>query len=277
MDYKLPKATPFLGDFSQSWTQWLAEFQFHLDALVIPPPRRVAVLMCYLRGPAFTLASQYINAHANATFAELADAINAAFMTDAYRRALEIRYADLKFSANDAVPEFASRITTMISELFELDTVLDVVPIEAIATHKILSSVSEGVKNKVRAFQIGAIGRVRLAQVLEMIQIFERPTTPPPPQNPPRPTTPTATAARNTNIDGRLSRLEAIVVKIESLRSRTHARTRDNTGLHEAARNHRDHNQRDNNQRDHNQIGHKHRGKQHRDSTYRAHSRRQQC
>ena len=81
---------------------------------------------------AFTLASQRINTENDITYDNLKAALVEAFSDEGYKRTLETKLRNLKFTKGTNINLFCNSLRTLIRELYNL-TDLDETPINAIA------------------------------------------------------------------------------------------------------------------------------------------------
>ena len=88
---------------------------------------------------AFTLASQRINAENDITDQNLKAALAEVFAGEDYKRTLETKLRNLKFTKGTNIKLFGNSLRTLIRELYNL-TNLDETSIDAVAINRVMSN-----------------------------------------------------------------------------------------------------------------------------------------
>ena len=95
---KTPSIKKFKGDNEVSFNKWILQFKAQSETLGVENNRKRQVLLCCLEDSAFTLASQRINVANNITYDNLKAALAEAFCGEDYKRTLETKLRNLKFT-----------------------------------------------------------------------------------------------------------------------------------------------------------------------------------
>ena len=129
---KIPSIKKFKGDNEVSFTKWILHFEAQSDALGVENNKKRQVLLRCLEDSAFTLASQRINTENDITYDNLKAALVEAFSDEGYKRTLETKLRNLKFTKGTNINLFCNSLRTLIREFYNL-TDLDETSINAIA------------------------------------------------------------------------------------------------------------------------------------------------
>ena len=129
---KIPSIKKFKGDNEVSFTKWILHFEAQSDALGVEKNKKRQALLRCLEDSAFTLASQRINTENDITYDNLKAALVEAFSDEGYKRTLETKLRNLKFTKGTNINLFCNSLRTLIRELYNL-TDLDETSINAIA------------------------------------------------------------------------------------------------------------------------------------------------
>ena len=124
------------------------------------------VLPCCLEDSAFTLASQQINVENNITCDNLKAALAEAFSGKDYKRTLEIKLRNLKFTKGTNINLFCNSLCAVIRELYNL-TNLDETSIDAIAINYVIAQLDEQVRQDDQMLQLA--GNKSLERLLELV------------------------------------------------------------------------------------------------------------
>ena len=95
---KIPSIKKFKGDNEVSFNKWILQFEAQGDALGVEHNIKRQALLCCLEDSAFILASQRINAANDITYDNLKAALAEAFAGENYKRTLETKLRNLKFT-----------------------------------------------------------------------------------------------------------------------------------------------------------------------------------
>ena len=129
----------FTGDNEVSFNTWILQFEAQSGALGVENNKKRKVLLCCLEDCAFTLASQRINAENDITYHNLKAALSEVFAGEDYKRTLETKLRNLKFTKGTNIKLFCNSLRTLIRELYNL-TNLDETSIDAIAINRVMSN-----------------------------------------------------------------------------------------------------------------------------------------
>ena len=129
----------FTGDNEVSFNKWILQFEAQSGALGVENNKKRKVPLCCLEDSAFTLASQRINAENDITYHNLKAALAEVFAGEDYKRTLETKLRNLKFTKGTNIKLFCNSLRTLIRELYNL-TNLDETSIDAIAINRVMSN-----------------------------------------------------------------------------------------------------------------------------------------
>ena len=123
------------------------------------------VLLCCLDDSAFISASQRISAENYISYDNLKAALVEAFSGEDYKRTLEGKLRNLKFTKGTNKNLFCNFLRTLIRELYNL-TDLDATSIDAIAINHVIAQLDEQVRQDVKVLQLA--GNRSLERLLEL-------------------------------------------------------------------------------------------------------------
>ena len=172
------------------------------------------VLLCCFDDSAFISASQRINAENYISYDNLKAALVEAFSGEDYKRTLEGKLRNLKFTKGTNKNLFCNFLRTLIRELYNL-TDLDATSIDAIAINHVIAQLDEQVRQDVKVLQLA--GNKSLERLLELandrlsgnsllgnyVQV---------------------SAAEHSRLDNMESLIEKLAVKVDSLLATSKAR-----------------------------------------------------
>ena len=172
------------------------------------------VLLCCLDDSAFISASQRISAENYISYDNLKAALVEAFSGEDYKRTLEGKLRNLKFTKGTNKNLFCNFLRTLIRELYNL-TDLDATSIDAIAINHVIAQLDEQVRQDVKVLQLA--GNRSLERLLELandrlsgnsllgnyVQV---------------------SAAEHSSLDNMESLIEKLAVKVDSLLTTSKAR-----------------------------------------------------
>ena len=115
---------------------------------------------------AFTLTSQRINAENHITYNNLKAALAEAFSGEDYKRTLEIKLRNLKFTKGTNRNRFCNSLRALIRKLYNL-TDLDETSIDTIALNHVIAQLDERVRKDVKMLQLA--GNKSLERLLELV------------------------------------------------------------------------------------------------------------
>ena len=139
---KIPSMTKFKGDNEVSFNKWILRFEAQSDALDVENNKKRQVLLCCLEDSAFTLASQRINTENDITYDNLKAALAEAFSGEDYKRTLETKLRNLKFTNMNL---FCNSLCTMIRELYNLTDLVEAF-IDAIPINHVIAQLEKKVR-----------------------------------------------------------------------------------------------------------------------------------
>ena len=115
---------------------------------------------------AFTLTSQRINAENDITYNNLKAALAEAFSGEDYKRTLETKSRNLKFTKGTNKNLFCNSLRALIRKLYNL-TDLDETSIDTIALNHVIAQLDEQVRKDVKMLQLA--GNKSLERLLELV------------------------------------------------------------------------------------------------------------
>ena len=115
---------------------------------------------------AFTLTSQRINAENHITYNNLKAALAEAFSGEDYKRTLETKSRNLKFTKGTNKNLFCNSLRALIRKLYNL-TDLDETSIDTIALNHVIAQLDERVRKDVKMLQLA--GNKSLERLLELV------------------------------------------------------------------------------------------------------------
>ena len=160
---KIPSIKKFKGDNEISFQKWILQFNAQIAALGVGNDKRRQVLLCCLDDSAFSAASEAIGADANVTYDNLVDVLKTAFSGEDYKRNVESKLRNLKFSKGTNINIFCNTLRTLIKELYGLDNVNAV---DAIAINHVISQLDDETRREVKILQLA--GNKSLERLLEL-------------------------------------------------------------------------------------------------------------
>ena len=123
-------------------------------------------MLCCLEDSAFTLTSQRINAENDITYNNLKAALAEAFSGEDYKRTLETKSRNLKFTKGTNKNLFCNSLRALIRKLYNL-TDLDETSIDTIALNHVIAQLDERVRKDVKMLQLA--GNKSLERLLELV------------------------------------------------------------------------------------------------------------
>ena len=121
-------------------------------------------MLCCLDDCAFTAASAEIAADANITFDNLVNALKTTFSGEDYKRNVESKLRNLKFSKGTNINIFCNTLRTFVKELYGLDNANAV---DAIAINHVMAQLDEEIRRDVKILQL--TGNKNLERLLELV------------------------------------------------------------------------------------------------------------
>ena len=115
---------------------------------------------------AFTLTSQRINAENDITYNNLKAALAEAFSGEDYKRTLETKSRNLKFTKGTNKNLFCNSLRALIRKLYNL-TDLDETSIDTIALNHVIALLDEQVRKDVKILKLA--GNKSLERLLELV------------------------------------------------------------------------------------------------------------
>ena len=115
---------------------------------------------------AFTLTSQRINAENDITYNNLKAALAEAFSGEDYKRTLETKSRNLKFTKGTNKNLFCNSLRALIRKLYNL-TDLDETSIDTIALNHVIAQLDERVRKDVKMLQLA--GNKSLERLVELV------------------------------------------------------------------------------------------------------------
>ena len=161
---KIPSVRKFKGDNEISFQKWILQFNAQIAALGVAADKKNEVLLCCLDDCAFTAASAEIAADANITFDNLVNALKTTFSGEDYKRNVESKLRNLKFSKGTNINNFCNTLRTFVKELYGLDNANAV---DAIAINHVMPQLDEEIRRDVKILQL--TGNKNLERLLELV------------------------------------------------------------------------------------------------------------
>ena len=120
---KFPQILKCRGDNESSFLRWCSQFEAQLRAFGIADEDDSwrDLLLIYTEDNAFTVASKAISSNGNITFAELKQLLQTRFYGPDYKRALELKLRNLRFTKGAKIAPFVHDLRSTIQELYVLD------------------------------------------------------------------------------------------------------------------------------------------------------------
>ena len=113
---KIPSIEKFKGDNEVSFNKWILQYEAQSDAFGVESNKKRQILLCCLEDNAFTLASQRINAENDIMYDNLKAALAETFSGEDYKKTLEIKLRNLKFTKGTNINLFCNSLCTLIRE-----------------------------------------------------------------------------------------------------------------------------------------------------------------
>ena len=161
---RLPAVEKFRGDFTQSYDHWIQEFQAHLTANDSEEDKFRDILLVSCEGAAFSTLINLLQRNAQADFQAMKDALREAYSGADYKRTLEVKLRNLKFTRGMKVPTFITELCQVIKELYNIQ---DQDAIKSIAINHVLANLDNAMRDEVKILQLS--GTLRLENLLEFI------------------------------------------------------------------------------------------------------------
>ena len=152
---RIPSIKKFSGDDEVSFSQWLLQFEAQLGGLGINPNQNRQILLCCLERSAFSYAAQQIGTN-DLAYNDLKNVLVERFTGEDYKRKLETKLRNLKFTKGTNINLFAHTLRNTIKELYGLQGNANDA-IDAIAVNHVVSGLSEEIRSHAKILQfIGA-------------------------------------------------------------------------------------------------------------------------
>ena len=110
------------------------------------------------------MASKAISSNGNITFAELKQLLQTRFCGPDYKRALELKFRNLRFTKDSKIAPFVHDLRNMIQELYGL-AIED--SVDSIAINHVMSTLDETIRKETNFLQLS--GNIKLESILELI------------------------------------------------------------------------------------------------------------
>ena len=161
---RLPQVSKFRGDFTQSYEQWILEFEAQMKAIGCDNAKHKDILICCCEDAAFSTLVNTLSADNTIDYAGLKAALKAKFCGEDYKRTLQTKLRNIKFEPGMKVATFITELCRIIKELYALT---DQEAIKSIAVSHVLSTLDSNLRDEVRILQLS--GNLRLENLLEFI------------------------------------------------------------------------------------------------------------
>ena len=149
---RIPPIKKFTGDDEVSFSQWLLQFEAQLGALNVNPNQNRQMLLCCLEGSAFSFAAQRIGAD-DLPYDELKDDLIERFTGEDYKRKLETKLRNLKFTKGMNINSFSNNLRTTVKELYGLQGDVNNA-VDSIAINHIISTLSDDMRSQAKILQL---------------------------------------------------------------------------------------------------------------------------
>ena len=162
---RIPNIQKFRGDNSQSFLNWIRQFEAQLVANGIEDDRKRDVLLCCCDEAAFMILSPEIANDDEFTYQDAKDLLERRYTGTNYKRTLESKFRSLRFRKGMKINQFCSELYTVIRELYDIH---DENAIQSIAISHVVSNLDDAVKGDVKLLQLS--GNVKLEKILELAE-----------------------------------------------------------------------------------------------------------
>ena len=162
---RLPQINKFKGDYSQSFSQWISQFEAHLKANGSDEAKYKDILLCCCEDAAFSAIMSEIGRDAAITYAGLKTVLSDKFTGNDYRRTLESKLRSTRFTKGMKITSFITELCQIIKELYN---VTDETAIKSIAVSHVLSTLDSDMRDEIKILEL--TGNMKLENILELIQ-----------------------------------------------------------------------------------------------------------
>ena len=161
---RLPQILKFKGNLTQSFDNWINQFEAHLRANNFEDDRFRDVLLCCCEGAAFSRLASAIANDNDLTYEQAKQTLRETYFGDDYKRTLETKLRNMKFTTGMKVTVFTTELCQIIRELYGID---DNEAVKSIAISHVLSTLDSKLKDEVKLLQLS--GNLRLENLLEFV------------------------------------------------------------------------------------------------------------
>ena len=155
----------FHGDNSQSFLNWIRQFDAQLAAKGIENDRKSDVLLYCCDEAAFMILSSVIANDDEFTYQDAKDLSERTYTGTNYKRILESKFRSLLFRKGMKINQFCSELYTVIRELYYI---YDENAIQSIAISHVVSNLDDTLKGDIKLLQLS--GNVKLENILEIAE-----------------------------------------------------------------------------------------------------------
>ena len=143
----IPNIQKFRGDNSQSFLNWIRQFEAQLVANGIEDDRKRDVLLCCCDEAASMILSSEIANDDEFTYQDAKDLLERTYTGPNYKKTLESKFRSLRFRRGMEINQFCSELYTVIRELYDIHYEN---AIQSIAISHVVSNLDDAVKGDVK-------------------------------------------------------------------------------------------------------------------------------
>ena len=162
---RIPNIQKFRGDNSQSFLNWIRQFEVQLATNGIEDDRKRDVLLCCRDEAAFMILSSEIANDNEFTYEDPKDLLERTYTGKIYKTTLESIFRSLRFCKGMKINQFCSELYTVIRELYDIH---DENAMQSTAIYHAVSNLDDAVKGAVKLLQLS--GNVILENILELAE-----------------------------------------------------------------------------------------------------------
>ena len=162
---RIPNIQKFRGDNSQSFLNWIRQFEAQLVANGIEDDRKCDVFLCCCDEATFMILSSETANDNEFTYQNAKDLLERTYTGTNYKRTLESKFRSLRFRKGMKINQFFSELFTVIRGLYDIH---DENAIQSIAISHVVSNLDDAVKGDVKLLQLS--GNVKLENILELAE-----------------------------------------------------------------------------------------------------------
>ena len=162
---RLPQIHKFKGDYSQSFGQWIGQFEAYLKANGSEQTKYKDILLCCCEDAAFSAIMSEIGRNAGVTYDGLKTMLRNTFCGDDYKRTLETKLRNTRLTEGVKITSFITEICQISKELY---SITDQEAVRSIAISHVLSTVDSSVREEINFLEL--TGNMKIENILGLIQ-----------------------------------------------------------------------------------------------------------